>query len=101
MPAIHISVAHAKAKFSALLEGVLHRGERYVIERHGREVAALVRPSELERLIQEGPLAEQPAGAMALVGLWHEVPDEEIDAMLARLRGARDGDRARDVGMGE
>ena len=95
MPAIHISVTHAKAKFSALLEGVLHRGEV------AAALAALVRPSELERLIQEGPLAEQPAGAMALVGLWHDVPDEEIDAMLARLRGARDRDRARDVGMGE
>lgn len=100
MSAIHISVAHAKARFSALLEGVLHRGERYVIERHGREVAALVSPSELQRLTQERPLAERPAGAMALVGLWHDVPDEEIDTMLARLRGARDRDRARDAALG-
>ena len=59
MPATHISVAHAKARFSALLEGVFHRGERYVIERHGREVAALVSPSELRRLNREAPLAER------------------------------------------
>ncbi len=101
MPATHISVAHAKAKFSALVEGVLHRGERYVIERHGKEVAALVSASELQRLLRERPLAERPAGAMALVGLWHDVPDEEIDAMLVRLRSARDGDSARHVGLGE
>ena len=86
-PATQVSVAHAKATFSALLEGVLHRGERYVIERDGREVAALVSPSEFRRLIQEMPLADRPAGAMALVSLWHDVPDDDIDAMLARLRG--------------
>ena len=101
MPATHISVAHAKARFSALLEGVFHRGERYVIERHGREVAALVSPSELRRLNREAPLAERPAGAMALVGLWHDVSDEEIDAMLARLRRARDQDTARHVVLSE
>ena len=100
-PATQVSVAHAKATFSALLEGVLHRGERYVIERDGRAVAALVSPSEFRRLIQEMPLADRPAGAMALVSLWHDVPDDDIDAMLARLRGARDRNGTRDVGLGE
>ena len=31
----HVGVAEAKGTFSALIEGVQHRGERYVIERHG------------------------------------------------------------------
>lgn len=97
MSAKHISVADAKAKFSALLEGVLHRGERYVIERHGREVAAIVGLSELQRLEQASASAERPAGAMALVGLWQEVPDEEIDALLADLSAARDRDTGRHV----
>ena len=100
MSASHISVAHAKAKFSALLEGVFHRGERYVIERHGREVAAIVSPSELRRLEQARPLAERPSGAMALVGLWQDLSDDEIDRLLADLRAARDRDTGRHVGLG-
>lgn len=95
MPAMHISVADAKARFAAVLDGVLHRGERYVIERHGREVAAIVSLTELERL--DRSLPEHPAGAMALVGLWHEVPDNEIDALLADLRTTRDRDTGRSV----
>lgn len=100
MSAKHISVADAKSQFSTLLDGVLHRGERYVIERHGREVAAIVSVAELERLDQESPVGERPAGAMALVGLWQDVPDEEIDALLADLRAARDRDTGRRVELG-
>lgn len=100
MSAKRISVADAKAKFSTLLDGVLHRGERYVIERHGREVAAIVNVAELERLDRGSAVGERPAGAMALVGLWQDVPDKEIDALLADLRAARDRDTGRQVELG-
>lgn len=97
MEAKHVNVAAAKAKFSSLIEGVFHRGERYVIERHGREVAAVVSISEWERLGEAGPTAERPHGALALVGMWEEVPDEEIDVLLADLRAGRDRDVGRSV----
>ncbi len=97
MTAKHISLAEAKAKFSAIVDGVLHSGEHYLIERHGRGVAALVGVAELERLEQTRPPAEHPAGAMALVGLWHDVPDAEIDALVADLRATRDRDTGRPV----
>jgi len=93
----HVSIAEAKAKFSSIVDGVLHRGERYLIERHGRGVAALVSVDELERLERSYAEAEQPAGAMALVGLWHDVPDEEIDALVAEVRAARERDTGRAV----
>jgi prevent-host-death family protein len=100
MPVTQISLAAARAKFSTLVEGVLRRGERYVIERHGREVAALVSVPELELLGSASPTAEQPGGALALVGLWQEVADEEIDALLVDLRAARDRDAGRPVELG-
>lgn len=97
MTAKHVSLAEAKAKFSAIVDGVLHHGEHYLIERHGRGVAALVSVAELERLEQTRPPAEHPAGAMALVGLWHDVPDDEIDALVTDLRAVRDRDTGRPV----
>jgi prevent-host-death family protein len=97
MPAQHVSVAEAKAKFSALIESVLHHGERYVIERHGREVAAIVSVDELAQLEQRSPAAARPAGALALVGAWQDVPADAIDALLADLRTARDRDAGRTV----
>ncbi len=95
----HISVADAKARFAAVLDDVIHKGDRYVVERRGREVAAIVGIAELEQLADVP--GGRPAGAMALVGLWHEVADDEIDALLADLRTARDQDTGRSVDVGE
>jgi prevent-host-death family protein len=97
MSAKHISVAEAKARFSALLDGVLHRGERYVIERHGHEVAAVIGVGELEQLEPGRP--EAGGGAMTLVGLWQDIPDADIDALLADLRSARGRDGGRSVDL--
>lgn len=97
MTAKRISIAEAKARFSAMVDGVLHRGEHYLIERHGRGVAAMVSIDELARLERGRPSAPQPAGAMALVGLWHDVPESEIDGLLAEIRESRERDNGRPV----
>jgi len=91
----HISVADVKARFADVIDGVLHRGERYVVERHGRQVAAIVGLADLEKL-DRAP-AEKASGAMALVGLWQDVPDDEIDAFLEDIRESRDRDTGRTV----
>jgi prevent-host-death family protein len=92
-----ISLAEAKARFSAVVDGVLHRRARYVIERHGKPVAAMVSLEDLQRLESGGPTAEQPLGALALLGAWGEVGDSEIDAFIADIRAARDADTGRPV----
>lgn len=97
MPLTHLSVADAKARFGAVLDGVLHRDERYVIERHGRPVAAIVSLRDLHRLERQQP--NGGAGAMALVGLWYGVPEDEVDALVVRMRATRGGSSSRSEGM--
>lgn len=45
-----VSAAEAKAKLAELVGSVAHGGERILIERHGKPVAALVSTEDLERL---------------------------------------------------
>lgn len=88
-----VGAAEAKAHFSDLMARVAHGGERFVVERRGKPVAALVGMEDLERL--EADLSSRPRGALALVGAWGElVEDEEIDAMLEEVYA----ERARDTG---
>jgi len=71
-----VSVAEAKAKLSALLGEVLHRGERIVVRRRGKAVAALVPMEDLERVEKQaggdwldgvaGMLADSPEVAEAI-----------------------------------
>ena len=101
MAARKIALAEAKAKFSAIVDGVAHRGEHYLIERHGKPVAALVGVEDLQLLERLRSGTEQPRGAMALVGLWHDVPDTDIDAMVGAIADAREEDSGRPVELNE
>lgn len=80
MTAKAISVADAKREFSDVVGAVRHRGQRFVIERHGTPVAALVSLEDLARL--EGEAA--PRGFLALVGAfadateWADTLDEVV-----------------------
>ena len=87
-----ISAAQAKAKLSELLARVAYGDERYVIERRGKPVAALVSVGDLERLNgEEVESDEEPKGLLALVGLWADlVTDEEIDDMVAHIYAERE-----------
>lgn len=83
----HISSAEAKAQFRAVLDDVLHHGGRYVIERHGRGVAAIVGVDEVERLArQHRPESNtERIGALALVGLWHDVAVDTVEGLLTEI----------------
>ena len=90
----HVGVAEAKATFSAMIEGVQHRSERYVIERHGKPAAALVSVEELERLVagQSAPVGH--SGGAGLIGLFDGfLTDEEIDEMVDHIYDGRERDR--------
>jgi prevent-host-death family protein len=58
-----ISIAEAKSSFSELVSRTA-AGERFVIRRRGRVVAALVNPDELERLERNANMAYRLALAL-------------------------------------
>ncbi len=94
----HLGVAEAKATFSALIEGVQHRSEHYVIERHGKPAAALVSVEELERLGSDQLPAWRPTGGWGLIGLLSDImTDEEIDEMVDAIYEDRERDIPRDI----
>ena len=63
-----VSVAEVKAKLSALLGEVAYGGKRFIIQRHGRPLAALVNVKDLERLEESQEESNQLHWALALVG---------------------------------
>jgi prevent-host-death family protein len=73
-----ISIAEAKATFSDCIRRV-EAGSSVVITRHGKPVAALVRPGELEhleRLKKAGP----KSGLASIAGGWEN--SEELATIL-------------------
>jgi prevent-host-death family protein len=73
MPKKSVSVAEAKATLSDQIREV-ERGAPVLITRHGRAVAALVRPEDLEQL--ERLRAAGPQGGLAsLAGGWEGSDD--------------------------
>ncbi len=98
-----VRVGEAKAKLSELMARAGYGGERFLIERRGRPLAALVGVEDLERL--EGgrggvETSGRPRGALALVGAWEDlVEDGEIDAMLEDIYSARERDPGRPVDL--
>ena len=46
----HFTVAEAKSRFSDLLRRAEYRGERVIVQRHGKPVAAIVSTEDLRRL---------------------------------------------------
>jgi prevent-host-death family protein len=51
--ATRLSVNEAKTRLSEYLNRVNYRGERFVVERHGKPVGALVSLEDLARLLAE------------------------------------------------
>ena len=94
-----VSVARAKARFSALVTRVAYGGARIILERRGRPLAALVSLGEVEHLAQWQDVSFQPRGALALVGAWKSVEDRELDALVAEIYARRAEDTARPVAL--
>lgn len=90
-----VSAAQAKAQLSALSAEVAYGGQRVVIERRGRPLAALVSMADLELLGQDRAASARPCGALALAGAWREVDDEDMDSLMADIYAERDNDSGR------
>jgi len=82
----HISVADAKRRFADVLGTVRYQGERYVVERNGTPMAALVPLSDLP----ESSAEKRRPGFLALVGAFADAPEyAESLAEVVRTRGAQ------------
>ena len=95
MTAKHLDEAAVTGKLSALPERGLRYGERYVIVREGRDVAALVSVADLWRLEQHYPDREAPDAISSLIGILDGLPDDVAEEFLATVRAARTGADAR------
>lgn len=84
-----LGVGEAKKRLSELMSRVVYKGERFVIQRRGRPMVALVSAEDLARL-EEEPAA--PKGLLAAVGAWadFEELDEVMQEIYRQRRRARD-----------
>ncbi len=99
--ATRVSVAQAKAELSALMAAVAYQGQRVVIERRGKPMAALVSVDDLEQIDGERATSARPRGALALIGAWGDLDDREIEAMVADIYAAREQDTGRPVELAD
>jgi prevent-host-death family protein len=84
-----IPLTKAKARFSSLVDRLIHLKEHIVITKRGKPVAALVPYEEWERRASDG------AGGLAAVAPPTEDYDAEIDTMIEEIYAARAKSRAR------
>jgi prevent-host-death family protein len=89
-----VSVAEAKRDFSELMSRVALKGERFIIERRGKAVAALVNVGDLETL-QEARRREESKGLLAAVAAWEDYP--QLEELVVELYLARE--KAKDRGV--
>ena len=94
-----VSAAHAKAQLSALSAEVADGGQRVVIERHGKPIAAMVSMADLYLLGEGRPTSKRPHGALALAGAWSEVDDEDLESLVEEIYAAREKDTGRPVDL--
>ena len=66
MTILRVSTQEAKAKLSEYLNRACYRGERFVIERHGKPVGAIVSPEDLSALERQSTLHPDAAYRQAL-----------------------------------
>ncbi len=85
-----LSVADAKRRFSDVLGAVRHRGERFVVQRRGTPVAAIVSVDDLEALEGTGH-----RGVLALVGAFADA--RRLPAVLDEVVRTRSRQRQRRV----
>lgn len=89
-----LGVGEAKKRLSELMSRVVYKGERFVIQRRGRPMVALVSAEDLARL-EEEPAA--PKGLLAAVGAWADF--EELDRVVQEIYRQRRRARDREVAL--
>jgi len=90
-----LGVGEAKKRLSELMSRVVYTRERFVIQRRGKPMAALVSTEDLSRLEQE---AATPKGLLAAVGAWADFA--ELDQVVEEIYRQRERARDRAVAFG-
>ena len=93
-----VSTVQLRKELSALLAQVVESNGQVIIEKRGKPLAALVSVDALELIKQQRTTSANPQGALALAGVWGELKDREMDALLADIRAERGGDACRTEG---
>lgn len=89
-----VSVADAKRDFSELMSRVALKKERFVIERKGKAMAALINVDDLEKL-ETLPEGNGKKGLLAAVGAWEDYP--EFERFITKLYLVRQKSKDRRV----
>lgn len=80
-----MSVAEVKKHFSEVLESIVYLGDKYVIQKRGKPVAAMISIEELSTL--EKHSASSLQGLAAAAGAWSDY--EDMDAIMKHIHEAR------------
>ena len=91
-----ISVAEAKRRFSELVNRAAYGNERFLIERRGRPIGAVVSADDLQRLENGAPAQSHP-GLLAAVGALADF--EEYDAIVQEVVREREKAMDREVDL--
>jgi len=90
-----VSVAMAKKKFSELLARAAYGGERFIIERRGRPMAALVGLEDLGSLEDRSVRNSEPQGLSAAAGALADY--EDFEKVMAKVYQSRRRSKSRQV----
>ena len=87
-----ISVAEAKKRLSELMSRAAYKNERFLIERRGKPMAALVPVEDLARLEDKSTV---PKGLLTAVGAWAEF--DNLDKVIEDIYNQREQAQDRPV----
>ena len=91
-----LSVADAKKHLSEIMSRVAYNNERFLIERRGKPMAALVSAEDLAHLERE---SQAPQGLMAAVGACADF--EDWDLFIENIYLQREQAKDREVNLDE
>ncbi|GFP36476.1 hypothetical protein HKBW3S44_00159 [Candidatus Hakubella thermalkaliphila] len=63
----NLAVAEAKKRFSELMGRIVHKGERFIVERKGKPVMAMVSLEDLQKL-EQIPEKKMSKGVLGAIG---------------------------------
>jgi prevent-host-death family protein len=84
--ASEIPATQARAEFADLVNRVVYGGERIVVTRHGKPIAALVPAADLERLDQLEALERAEQSSPTIVRLPTEPANQPIGSQPSHIR---------------